>query len=81
MSKIETRTTQGPFIQVMRLQPQTLVICRIWVNCLYCGTFDAQDDGHVYRAQRCLSRELFDKNILFLIISSLIGERASQAKS
>ena len=46
---------QGPFIQVMRLQPQALVICRIWVNCLYYETSYDEEDGRIYGAQRCFS--------------------------
>ena len=43
------RKTQGPFIQVMRSQPQGLVIGRFWVNCLSYVAFQSQEDGDIIK--------------------------------
>ena len=44
------RLMQGPSsTQVMRLQPQRLVICRIWVNCSYNVVLDGEEDGNIIK--------------------------------
>ena len=42
---------------------------------------DGDEDDDIFNALRYSSREIFGKNISFLIISSLIGERATQART
>ena len=73
-AKIYCDFDQGSSIQVMRLQPQRLAICCIWINGLSYGTFDDQEDRHVLSTLRCFGIDLLAKIDLFLIGVILIGE-------
>jgi len=66
-------------IKVLTKRHQIHEIGRIWVRSLYDVVLDGEEDEDIPRALRRFNREFFGKNILFLIILSLFGERASQA--